>query len=414
MNFYGVMTCLVIALRQTALSGLTWISKLADAHAVEDEHLQAMHGASVWTKLAAVSVAVLQAIALVCMVSGWMWFHHNRSLAMMEFGFLMGKLETFALTAAVAALANTSGWAFSEEPLHFSSRLALGGVNMKMILAATGVSQNDIDNWKSRFSGKIGNAPQLTSDYKPKQDSSHFRLGVTLEGMLQILERISFIKKSDKKSETISSSTEDLDRMWALGGHWVYCTEYRRPADASWLDKKPGKVRCGGEHGLQNMVGYDACFYVRNWLKTNCCDDRTTCNDRALTEVVLTTSNWTDSKPQIGIANIFWSHLQGEPLLGKKSTLESIRYYVSLRPATMFFIWLDYFCLRQCLKDFEKHVVIEAIHLAGSLVACIDSDLIYPKRRFACWKASQLLSVATTASMRLWHMSPPLTWPTNK
>jgi len=46
------------------------------------------------------------------------------------------------------------------------------------------------------------------------------------------------------------------------------------------------------------------------------------------------------------------------------------------------FLWVDYFCLKQCQSDFNVDCVIELINDIGTLVAALDSKFEYLKRSF--------------------------------
>jgi len=46
------------------------------------------------------------------------------------------------------------------------------------------------------------------------------------------------------------------------------------------------------------------------------------------------------------------------------------------------FIWLDYFCLKQCQSDFDTGCTIELIEDIGSVLSAIDSNFDYVNRSF--------------------------------
>jgi len=222
-----------------------------------------------------------------------------------------------------------------------------------------------------RFKGNIGQLPRdwkQDGGYAVKADCRHYRLGVTFEGMQLIFERIRFIRRR-------------------ADGTWQYSqSSQQRGRKHDWLDKSVGPIGKGGDHGLTNMTGYDVCICIRNWLREN------HLTNRSLAEVILTEDTWADLREHVGEANLLWSHLQREPLIGPQSTFASVSTYLrhldSQDNQTPPFIWCDYLSLRQAeANDFKIDSIIEGIHLAGRLVACIDAELVYPDRSFCLVEA---------------------------
>merc|ERR1740123_1567535 len=53
-----------------------------------------------------------------------------------------------------------------------------------------------------------------------------------------------------------------------------------------------------------------------------------------------------------------------------------------LPPRDTCFFWLDYFCLRQCQRDFDVDCTVELIKDIGRVVSAIDNKFEYLKRSF--------------------------------
>merc|ERR1739845_214072 len=71
-------------------------------------------------------------------------------------------------------------------------------------------------------------------------------------------------------------------------------------------------------------------------------------------------------RAHVGIACLFWSHVQRESLLGDSSTLRSL----ALCCASEVFVWLDYMPIRQLRSgDFSPLRIIELIRDTGSMTA---------------------------------------------
>merc|ERR1712232_1084985 len=82
-------------------------------------------------------------------------------------------------------------------------------------------SSNSNNNSVSSRSSNSRTVPEL-QNYTPKDDGSHLRLGIQLEGMLQFLTRIGFCIMS--------------------GGQYHY-TPYTRSAEIAWVDKVVGPYK---------------------------------------------------------------------------------------------------------------------------------------------------------------------------
>jgi hypothetical protein len=167
---------------------------------------------------------------------------------------------------------------------------------------------------------KIGDLPADLSRYRPKLhgtsefDFSHLRLGVTPRGM------IGFLSHKDVGLIVPKDGSDEEGNDPLLG--WKYNAEpglYTRPAAEAevWLDEAAGgPVEKGGEWGLTNLVGYDICFFIRNWLKREGLEQNSVC------EVVLLDDRFRALRDHVGPADVFWSHVQGEDFLGHRLSVE--------------------------------------------------------------------------------------------
>ena len=237
--------------------------------------------------------------------------------------------------------------------------------------------------------GLVGNLGPLDT-YKCYSDRRHLRLGLELPGMLKLLEAIGFIYQ---KFDFVDAQT----RYSSVSG-WEVVRSYRRSSSVNWCDGVFGGVRLShGDSGwIVNVVGYDLADYIRSWLK------REGHQSKSLCEVVLVDERFKELRPKVGVANVFWSHLQKEsvvPHTGQNmSTLGSLEKWIqsASRESThpnMKFIWLDYFSLRQAQTgDFDSSAVIELMRGMVAFVACIDPHLEYTQRSFCVLEVFAALS----------------------
>jgi hypothetical protein len=156
-------------------------------------------------------------------------------------------------------------------------------------------------------------------DYQPENDRSHQWLGISYEGMVRFLEIIGFIcwAAEDENEEDKYRFHECLS--------WSYPPSYQRPGKlASWLDPIVGPVQkddsTRNSTGLKNVAGYDLCEFLRAWLKRESLPELSVC------EVILTQEPYRHLRTHVRRANLFWSHIQLEGLLGRQSTLSGIAY----------------------------------------------------------------------------------------
>jgi len=174
-----------------------------------------------------------------------------------------------------------------------------------------------------------------------------------------------FIVNCRNSSDVESGGIQD---PWS----WEIRDSYKRPESCKWLDScdaGPGPIvveagRRGNTTRLCNTTGYDFVLgVVTEWLKSNNATEFSMC------EAVLLDAQFASVRKHVSIANHFWSHVQMEPFLtdGQRTgTTHHIRFS-SIRDSQT--IWLDYFGLRQCQKDFDPAAVQELISSIGTLTA---------------------------------------------
>jgi len=236
--------------------------------------------------------------------------------------------------------------------------------------------------------------PDDLSSYTAKQDKSHLRLGLRKEGMLLFLEQIGFAQWTGEGEKTVTGDWRKIMKGWN------YKPDYTRdPGLATWLDAQVGEVKVGNASasfpngGLKNVTGYDLADYTRKWQRSKGLEHLSVC------EIILVEPDFQHLRQYVGLANVFWSHIQMESFLGMSSTyhdkndrnedstlwqLLSVhnKFGNRLPDQDSLFLWVDYFCLKQCQSDFNVDCVIELINDIGTLVAALDSKFEYLKRSF--------------------------------
>jgi len=188
---------------------------------------------------------------------------------------------------------------------------------------------------------------------------SHLRLGITWAGFLKFLRcELRFINPGD----------------------FLVQKAIRRTDDENWVTQSFGPIR-SLKYAASGSTGYDVCGHIRCWLKGRSAEKQSVC------EVLRGQGGeWTD---HIGDANVFYSHLQKPSI---SDTLASMRLGMDvhesrLPPEQDCYFWIDYLCVRQCLQDFDVHVMQLVIAKAPWTMAEIDHDFEYPLRSFCVFEA---------------------------
>jgi len=234
-------------------------------------------------------------------------------------------------------------------------------------------------------------------DYTPKRDHSHLRLGLRKEGMLLFLEQIGFAQWTGNTEE---KAFEGLYGGNDVYKYWTYNQNYARDPDlAAWLDSQVGTVKVGDADpgspngGLMNVTGFDLIDYVCKWQRNKGLHQLSVC------EIILMEPEFQHLRQYVGIANVYWSHIQRESFLGSFSTSHNqnvkeerstlgllnsahFKFGLHLPPKDQCFCWIDYFCVRQCESDFDVGCTIELITEIGIVVAAVDQNFEFVKQPF--------------------------------
>ena len=113
---------------------------------------------------------------------------------------------------------------------------------------------------------------------------------------------------------------------------WRYSNFYERKncEDAAWIDEKYGAIKADTSHiwnvGRANIIGYDLVAFVRKFLK----DAESTSigqeikkkrgidlSKLSVAEFILIHPDFADLRKFVSDANLYWSHIQCEPFLGR-------------------------------------------------------------------------------------------------
>lgn len=255
---------------------------------------------------------------------------------------------------------------------------------------------------KTTLENRIGplSWPLGGDGYVPRNDRSHYRLGLNIQAMGPLLARIGFLDE-DRGSDSSAKRFEDASVIEKYRPYeafqWKYVSGYRRSEQtAAWLDDVVGPIDSDPIYGLANVTGYDICDYVREWL------GREGHQERSLCEVILLDDRFADLRPFVGRANVFFSHLQLEKFLGNASCSrdpEGLR--ACKRSETLYrleqmlsdaadkfpspsdqLVWMDYFSLRQAIDDFDPYAIVELVRDTGTVLANLDHDCKYFERSF--------------------------------
>merc|ERR1712217_919212 len=100
-------------------------------------------------------------------------------------------------------------------------------------------------------------------------------------------------------------------------------------------------------------------------------------------------------KSAVGIANVFISHAQGEPMEDVKKVMKKYKGHEIYQ-------WVDIFSLRQCAKnEFNPPEIVRLIHDIGNIVIAIDRDTMYFKRTFCIFEAYAAISTNSKVKVEM-------------
>ena len=123
---------------------------------------------------------------------------------------------------------------------------------------------------------------------------SHWRLGISFEGIFLFLTRINFFN--------LNSGCADEPE---------YASSYQRGEDMQWANASYGPIEReqNGTVTSWTMTGYDLCSFLRNWQAKKGHQRLSVC------KIVLTDSCFQDLRHHVGATNVFYSHIQSvDPL----------------------------------------------------------------------------------------------------
>lgn len=225
---------------------------------------------------------------------------------------------------------------------------------------------------KKPYVKKVGALNPDMSAYEPKSDLSHLRLGVTVEGMLHIMHELLQIIEHQPNART-----EELSSVYHNITGWQISPGYKRRSSMEWANSAAnvGPLRMDeGSHyrpsaGLQALA-YDLNDKVREFLEKN------NWEHLSMLEVVLTVPEYEHLRKFVGVAEVFYSHVQSRPVFdfdcGMMGMLQKTfrcgtlpreldRMKEPYAHAQTPFVWLDTFSLKQCKNDFSVDAVLQLI-----------------------------------------------------
>jgi hypothetical protein len=190
--------------------------------------------------------------------------------------------------------------------------------------------------------------PNKTEDEKREDDSEmkddhHLKLGINIAGIKEVMAMINFpvsLEEMMKGSPLASPASP------ASPG-------YKR--QASWIA------------GLapHRLCGYDLAEAIRMWLKETGQEQFSMC------EILQK-----NKSQHVGLATVFYSHLQAEPINQLVTTIERSLRHFGLAPDTM--VWVDFFDLRQCQPNaFNVDLIQTLIAHIGQTICEIDAARTY-------------------------------------
>jgi hypothetical protein len=168
---------------------------------------------------------------------------------------------------------------------------------------------------------------------------------------------------------------------YSLSLGWRYVPTYQRSKQWQWIRSPLPKLdtTCGymdTSPGLLHMTGYDLVAFLQDWLVLM------NVTDLSVAEVILTDDRFLHLRQYVGLATIFWSHVDSEPVIDHaKGTFVRIRearelYASQLPDRTEQYWWVDYFSLRQGIpNDFDLPAIIQLIQDIGCVVCSLQDPI---------------------------------------
>lgn len=231
----------------------------------------------------------------------------------------------------------------------------------------------------------------LREGYKAEAEDNlaHLRLGITAEGILHALEAMGFIywdymASNTEKQYTLRSTKYTLFNR--TKGRWKYAPYNRsKYPNIAWVDEVVGPIETDDIYDFKNVVGYDIDECTRDWLRNNRSEGYESYEGLSICEVVLIDPRFSEIRHCVGIADVFISHMDSEPLLGEGSTTAQLFSFLSKNVESSF-LWLDYTSLRACKSEFKAVTVIELVKEIGTVYALIDRNLGFMRRTWCVFE----------------------------
>lgn len=192
--------------------------------------------------------------------------------------------------------------------------------------------------YSSMGTDELRTRPELSSFFDTSDDDLHLLIGMTKQSIILVAESIGFTPESYSRKAVFEERGKE-DYITAMCGH--------------------------------ELTGYDFAEKIKLWMKQN------EYEEWSLAEVWLA-----GKRPGVGMATLFVSHIQAQPL---ETTLKSVPNDTHL--------WLDYTILRQCQDDFDPERVSGVIQyiskaLHGTHVVLDEPQLSYLKRTFCIFEVA--------------------------
>ena len=142
--------------------------------------------------------------------------------------------------------------------------------------------------------------------------------------ILRALEAMGFIywdymASNAEKQYTLRSTKYTLFNR--TKGRWKYAPYNRsKYPNIAWVDEVVGPIETDDIYDFKNVVGYDIDECTRDWLRNNRSEGYESYEGLSICEVVLIDPRFSEIRYCVGIADVFISHMDSEPLLGEGST----------------------------------------------------------------------------------------------
>jgi len=224
-----------------------------------------------------------------------------------------------------------------------------------------GCSNSRFCGTASGFCGTNASSELVHGSQRSQQVDSevrkHMLLGISIEGIMDVLKCIDFPYR-----RFVYGHPATLQH--------TYQGSYSRPAHLDWVTEQYGEFSNNAE--TSQSTGYDVAECIRSWLTHMGCKNQSICE-------VWSTKASVDSQRLVGLANIFYSHVQSVHIGESIWTLMEI----DLPDVENKLCWFDFFTLQQCAKHaFVLSEVVEVIGSIGRTICEVDNNETYFTRSF--------------------------------